>query len=589
MAFTEKLLDAVLGAVPATALALIPEHRKKQALERLQDLNPFAAIADNHDLVRVLRVAWIEAAEDVLDTGREAARSPEWTDVQRAGIDRYHGLAIGQLRAIRDATFDRRSAVGTSAIDGHLPLVMRGAAETVRFGTADRDGDARAVTSGFASTLAALIDGGDVGEVPSIFVRIAVEGVAQPDGGAKRPFGDLVYASFAETLKDPKKYPQARTEFHMATQAAARALAEQTLEVLESVDSGLPAIFAGLDALSLLAGDATRTMHRIEMVQQEQSAMLKKLLTIAENGGVFERARAEGIPEAAVRAIVERLGGEGLGRDDLVPWLDNWIEAARRAFGRHSNEGEAFEAARREAERRFLAGRLREASSAFMEELAREEREEADRQEERRRRQVRFLEEAIRFDELALDGDAAAVKLRRMAVIQGAASPDALGRWLSNKAGEYYKRGDRRGENAALLVAIAAYRAALLEYTRERAPLDWAMTQNNLGAALQTLGEREAGTGRLEEAVAAYRAALEERTRERAPLQWAMSLGNQGDVMVWLADRSRDLALARQAMTQIELAHDIFRAADHLHAAHYAARLSEARELVGRLTGATSR
>ena len=59
--------------------------------------------------------------------------------------------------------------------------------------------------------------------------------------------------------------------------------------------------------------------------------------------------------------------------------------------------------------------------------------------------------------------------------------------------------------------------------------------------------------------------------------------------MVWLADRSRDLALARQAMTQIELAHDIFRAADHLHAAHYAARLSEARELVGRLTGATSR
>jgi hypothetical protein len=35
------------------------------------------------------------------------------------------------------------------------------------------------------------------------------------------------------------------------------------------------------------------------------------------------------------------------------------------------------------------------------------------------------------------------------------------------------------------------------------------MTQNNLGAALQTLGEREDGTARLDEAVAAYRAALE--------------------------------------------------------------------------------
>ena len=44
--------------------------------------------------------------------------------------------------------------------------------------------------------------------------------------------------------------------------------------------------------------------------------------------------------------------------------------------------------------------------------------------------------------------------------------------------------------------------------TRERVPLDWAMTQNNLGDALRALGERESGTARLEEAVAAYRPAL---------------------------------------------------------------------------------
>ncbi|MFP3480310.1 hypothetical protein SB780_36270, partial [Burkholderia sp. SIMBA_057] len=89
---------------------LIPEHRKKQALERLQDLNPFAVIADNQDLVRVLRIAWIEAAVNVLDAGQKAARSPEWTDIQRADINRFHKLAIAQLRAIRDATFDRRLA-----------------------------------------------------------------------------------------------------------------------------------------------------------------------------------------------------------------------------------------------------------------------------------------------------------------------------------------------------------------------------------------------------------------------------------------------------------------------------------------------
>jgi hypothetical protein len=39
-----------------------------------------------------------------------------------------------------------------------------------------------------------------------------------------------------------------------------------------------------------------------------------------------------------------------------------------------------------------------------------------------------------------------------------------------------------------------------------------------LGTALLRLGERESGTARLEDAVAAYRAALQEFTRGRVPL-----------------------------------------------------------------------
>ena len=76
--------------------------------------------------------------------------------------------------------------------------------------------------------------------------------------------------------------------------------------------------------------------------------------------------------------------------------------------------------------------------------------------------------------------------------------------------------------------AVTAYRDALLERTRERVPLQWATTQNNLGNALSTLGERESGTARLEEAVSAYRDALLERTRERVPLQWATTQTNLG-------------------------------------------------------------
>ena len=40
---------------------------------------------------------------------------------------------------------------------------------------------------------------------------------------------------------------------------------------------------------------------------------------------------------------------------------------------------------------------------------------------------------------------------------------------------------------------MTAYRATLEERTRERMPLDWAQTQNNLGAALAALGSGRAG------------------------------------------------------------------------------------------------
>ena len=38
---------------------------------------------------------------------------------------------------------------------------------------------------------------------------------------------------------------------------------------------------------------------------------------------------------------------------------------------------------------------------------------------------------------------------------------------------------------------MTAFTEALKERTRERVPLDWAATQNDLGAALTILGERD--------------------------------------------------------------------------------------------------
>ena len=136
---------------------------------------------------------------------------------------------------------------------------------------------------------------------------------------------------------------------------------------------------------------------------------------------------------------------------------------------------------------------------------------------------------------------------RERALLDWAAIQNNLGNALA-------MLGEREGETARLGEAVAAYREALQEYTRERVPLDWATTENNLGNALAMLGARESGTARLKEAVAAYRAALEERTRERVPLDWAMTQNNLGNALSRLGERESGTAKLEEAVTAFRAA-----------------------------------
>ena len=106
-----------------------------------------------------------------------------------------------------------------------------------------------------------------------------------------------------------------------------------------------------------------------------------------------------------------------------------------------------------------------------------------------------------------------------------------------------------------------SYRAALKEYTRERVPLHWAATQDNLGNALTRLGEREHGTARLAEAVAAYKAALEERTPERVPLDWAKTQNNLGIALKILGERESGTARLEDAVAAYQTALEVYQAA----------------------------
>jgi tetratricopeptide (TPR) repeat protein len=147
-----------------------------------------------------------------------------------------------------------------------------------------------------------------------------------------------------------------------------------------------------------------------------------------------------------------------------------------------------------------------------------------------------------RLDEaVAAFHDALKEKTRERAPLDWAVTQNNLGNALA-------AIGERESSAARLEEAVAAYREALKEWTRERLPLEWATAQNNLGSALSSLGERENGTARLQEAVAAYREALTERTRERVPLDWATTQNNLGNALLTLGRRESGTARLEEAV-----------------------------------------
>ncbi len=147
-----------------------------------------------------------------------------------------------------------------------------------------------------------------------------------------------------------------------------------------------------------------------------------------------------------------------------------------------------------------------------------------------------------------IDYRAAAEHFRRAAELADGFDAELQNRFLHQRADALCTQGEEQGDNAALTEAIDAWRDLLQRRPRKRVPLDWAMTQNDLGNALSSLGERESGTARLEDAVAAYREALKEHTRERVPVQWAMTQNNLGNALQSLGKRESGTAKLEEAV-----------------------------------------
>ncbi|HYN59401.1 MAG TPA: tetratricopeptide repeat protein, partial [Rubrivivax sp.] len=201
-----------------------------------------------------------------------------------------------------------------------------------------------------------------------------------------------------------------------------------------------------------------------------------------------------------------------------------------------------------QAQTAFESGRLEEAEAGFAE-LSFLRRSELDPA------RKAWAEAAdLQADSAALRGDTEAadrIRLEKVAALVRLQQDFGREQWRTElaRAGDWYDSGVRLGKNQDLLRAIRIYRDAVLPLApRERVPMDWAATQNNLGNALTALGERESGTARLEEAVRAFRSALGEYTRERVPLQWAMTQNNLGALLWTLGERESGTARLEEAV-----------------------------------------
>ena len=337
-------------------------------------------------------------------------------------------------------------------------------------------------------------------------------------------------------------------------------------------------------------------MQPVQHAKPLADAVVAKLLDALDARGVTVRAEEARIERRTILELAQRLKPhEVLDLDQAVKELTAAVGIAIEVSekgARGSNLGDLVDA--------VLAGMAAKTRTGDIEGAAREadrgfaewERAEAERHALSVHSGIALLEAGLRQDILRRDALAAARRVQRIATLEHPDDASARFEMMRERRDAFYARGRDKGVNFDLLVAIeiarlalgsaqdaqqrgtalnnlgnalaalgeresgtarleeavTAYRDALKERTRERVPLQWAMTQSNLGNALAALGERESGTARLEEAVTAYRDALEEWTRERVPLDWAMTQ-NLGAALNRLGERESGTARLDEAVT----------------------------------------
>lgn len=567
-----KLLDLTLGGLPAIARVL-PPHWRMQAVERLRDFNPLTTIATNDDLMRALRLAWIEAALEVDAAAQSATEFPE-LHAGAADTERFSEHLRSQLRDLRHQACNRNELPGCTAIDVLLEQVLLCVPEAARDALVQSHSDV--LTDSFVPTLAS-ITGWPQYEVPGLYSRLAVAGLPLKGGSASvRTFGELVFSAFAEIIKSPSRYPEAGKAFEFALAGISHELALATLQGINGLDSRIDSLLLEIRSLPIRDGGLAIHLERmdtfwsqrwIEMIGQAERmeekldesaalatsrhetnhAILQKILTTVQAQGQVG-AGPNQLAYEALLALARRLKpDELLDFDRAVKELNFTIDVALQVKVRgeqHLDDANRFvdEVLQQVAEL-TEAGRLEQGAESIDDALIELDRREAQQREIQRLQRVGLLEAAVRQGVLLRDSDRVANAVCRLTVLSSPDQPAASAAFRT-KWEEYYDEGRDQGINFSLEVAIvlAQLRLATAENSHEKSA-----AQFWLGLALSTLGERECSMTRLEEAVQVYRAALVERIREHVPLDWATTQNNLGTTLLALGERENGTERLKEA------------------------------------------
>lgn len=501
-------------------------------------------LPENHDLVIGIRTAHLAAIDrvarrhaDLIETlppGEVGSDEAPFAASVRDWLDRR----LSPLRASRLDPAAVSQADVQQALDGMVHPASAGefaeaaarnrcAAEAMALAEIERDAGRRA---------------------PPFFARLFA-------GEAEPGWYELVSLFVADQLKGDERF---RAIFFAA----------------ELVD--LKRLMAALDgriAEALLRGvrRLARVEAKLDAVKQDTGVIMQMLdqLTVRRGASDAERLAlqaevqrlraAEELSAQTIAGFFRTIGEQDVKPADAPVFLGRVAKRHRALLAeaeRRTNLPAAMEADRARAKDAIADGDL-DAAEAILRRLE-------ARLAEPRREQQDAWQQSCR-DEAAVKSERAAIAASRLryrdaaalhaeAAVLVAFDVDAAWRHALASADALYNQGSEIGDNDALQQAIVWYTEAIASVPHERAPLDWATTQNNLGRALWTLGEREASTALLGEAVAAFRAALMERTRGQATLDWALTQIGLGNALAALGEHEAGTARLGEAVIAYQAA-----------------------------------